>query len=95
MYGSRHLAKKWSPPKTFGGNVQDREVDKIELFVLLDLIGARNPLFYSFFENTDTMHARLVEIERHLSKAKLLRGRNFMFLEESGFAGKQMPKYLP
>lgn len=70
------------------GKGQSQELDKIEVMVLLDLIGAAQPLFFSYFENTDIVHARLVEIERLLAKSKLLHGRNYMFLERSGDAGE-------
>lgn len=85
LYGSRHLANKWATTPATNGQ---KEIEKIEVMVLLDLIGAQHPLFFSYFENTDIVHARLVEIERLLAKGKLLNGRNFMFLERSNDAGK-------
>lgn len=51
-----------------------------EVLVLLDLIGAPNPKFYSFYANTDGLHKSLHDIERSLAKQKLLEGKNFMFM---------------
>ena len=37
-----------------------------DLLVLLDLIGARYPLFYSYFQDTSRWHSHLVNLERRL-----------------------------
>ncbi|KIH49615.1 peptidase, M28 family, partial [Ancylostoma duodenale] len=51
LYGSRHLAKKWESkwyPTTTGTNFElSREIDRIDVMMLLDLIGARNPGFHN------------------------------------------------
>ncbi|CAH8469125.1 unnamed protein product [Schistosoma turkestanicum] len=41
LYGSRHLAKKWSYPLSVTSN--ETELSKIDLLVLLDLLGAKHP----------------------------------------------------
>lgn len=50
------------------------------MLVLLDLIGARNPKFASFYENTNGLHSSLVQIEQALRVAGQLEGNNRMFL---------------
>ncbi|RWS30866.1 glutaminyl-peptide cyclotransferase-like protein, partial [Leptotrombidium deliense] len=80
LYGSRHLAMKWDKtpfPRTAdekklctGKYVS--EIDRIELFVLLDLLGAPNPVFYSYFPETYSLHRRLVKMERKLNQLSLL-----------------------
>lgn len=42
------------------------------MLVLLDLLGAPDPQFYSFFKETDTSYTHLVDIEARLVKANLL-----------------------
>lgn len=42
IYGAKHLANKMS----------QSDLEKIDMFVLLDLLGLPNPRFYSFFRNT-------------------------------------------
>ena len=43
IYGSRHLANIWkNTPYEFGG-VRGNTLDRIDIFMLLDLLGARNP----------------------------------------------------
>ncbi|KAK5985539.1 glutaminyl-peptide cyclotransferase [Trichostrongylus colubriformis] len=48
LYGSRHLAKKWESkwyPTTTGTNFElSREIDRIDVLMLLDLLGASNPV---------------------------------------------------
>lgn len=73
LYGSRHLADKLNKtPVTPAGacnSGQVSEIDRIELFVLLDLLGARKPTFYSFFPDTDVYYARMLAIEQQLNNA--------------------------
>ncbi|MBN3319372.1 QPCT cyclotransferase, partial [Atractosteus spatula] len=73
LYGSRHLAQRMEntahPPASEGTN----QLDGIDLFVLLDLIGAPNPRFGSQFPNTVRWLSRLQNIERRLHGMKLLK----------------------
>ena len=70
LYGSRHLAEKWNK-STFPRTEEERkncpgdfvsELDRIDVLMLLDLIGTRNPNFHSFFPNTHGLYGRLVSI---------------------------------
>ncbi|XP_007896662.1 glutaminyl-peptide cyclotransferase [Callorhinchus milii] len=71
LYGSRHLAEKMKntihPP-----GADTNELHGIDLFVLLDLIGAPNPTFPSYFSNTARWHRRMQLIERRLHRLGLL-----------------------
>ncbi|XP_052860135.1 glutaminyl-peptide cyclotransferase-like [Anopheles cruzii] len=73
LYGSRHLATKWTTApyvsKTLSKSM--REIDRVQLLVLLDLIGAADPKFYNFFPNTRNHHRRLSKIETSLRSNKL------------------------
>ncbi|XP_055609587.1 glutaminyl-peptide cyclotransferase-like isoform X2 [Uranotaenia lowii] len=73
LYGSRHLAKKWTTnPYVARSGKSMREIDRVQLMVLLDLIGGENPKFYSFFDNTKNYHKRLSAIESSLRSNRLL-----------------------
>lgn len=65
LYGSRHLAEMWSntshPPDS-----NTTMIDTINAMVLLDLIGAANPVFYNTFRETNDLFERLQMIERRL-----------------------------
>jgi hypothetical protein len=51
LYGSKHLAKAWSSTTTISSKSYTNfrtELDRIHLFVLLDLLGSASPRFKSF-----------------------------------------------
>ena len=51
LYGSKHLAKAWSSATTINSKSYFNfrtELDRIHLFVLLDLLGSASPKFKSF-----------------------------------------------
>ena len=89
--GSRALAREWEAGK---------KLDKIALFVLLDLIGASNPKFHNYpvhsgnaslpHTNTEAQYAALVQIERNLYK-----GKRFMFEEASFSAAPVDDDHMP
>lgn len=83
IYGSRHLARKLSESTSMlRSNQQIRNIDKIEVLVLLDLVGAANSKFFNFYPNTQNLHSSLVDIERSLNKRKELEGHNLMFMRK-------------
>ncbi|XP_067932551.1 glutaminyl-peptide cyclotransferase-like [Watersipora subatra] len=74
LYGSRHLAAAWADtPHSHYSN--GSKLDGIDMLVLLDLIGARNPEFANLFpEMTGRFFEGLNAIEGQLHQARLLRG---------------------
>jgi glutaminyl-peptide cyclotransferase len=76
LYGSRHLADMLNRTPVAPG-ICDKsvvsEIDRMDLFVLLDLLGAAKPSFYSFFPDTDVYYARMLTIESDLNSARLMR----------------------
>ncbi|KAL3985479.1 Peptidase M28 family protein [Acanthocheilonema viteae] len=74
LYGSRHLASKWNQ-EYFSNNSSSgiKEIDRIDLFVLLDLLGAPNPLFYHFDGFlSESAFSEMVKIEIALKKIDCL-----------------------
>ncbi|KAM3931213.1 glutaminyl-peptide cyclotransferase [Leptodactylus fuscus] len=73
LYGSQHLAKKMEntphPPNAESTN----QLNGIDLLILLDLIGAANPIFPNYFQNTVRWFNRLQSIERRLHNLGLLK----------------------
>ncbi|XP_053158778.1 glutaminyl-peptide cyclotransferase isoform X2 [Hemicordylus capensis] len=72
LYGSRHLAEKMVSTLHPTGAINTNQIQGIDLFVLLDLIGARNPTFPVYFMNTARWFGRLEAIEQNLSDLGLL-----------------------
>uniref|UniRef100_A0A6G1SJD8 glutaminyl-peptide cyclotransferase n=1 Tax=Aceria tosichella TaxID=561515 RepID=A0A6G1SJD8_9ACAR len=72
LYGSRHLAAKWSkqrPPAECNFGRGKTELDRIELFVLLDLIGTKDTTFVSYNDRVKHHYNALQSYERaHMAK---------------------------
>ncbi|KAG9336117.1 hypothetical protein JZ751_002464 [Albula glossodonta] len=66
LYGSRHLAQKMEDTAHPPGATDTNQLHGIDLFVLLDLIGAPTPRFGNQFPNTARWLSRLQNIERRL-----------------------------
>ncbi|XP_022220387.2 glutaminyl-peptide cyclotransferase-like protein [Drosophila obscura] len=70
LYGSRHLAQR----------IYERnQLDSIDLFVLLNHIGAKGASFYSHIPTTLGWYQRLVQMEKKLSRAGLLKAHRSYF----------------
>uniref|UniRef100_A0A914LJA7 Glutaminyl-peptide cyclotransferase n=1 Tax=Meloidogyne incognita TaxID=6306 RepID=A0A914LJA7_MELIC len=73
IYGARALAKtwerKWYPTTDGSGFVLGRELDRIDVLVLLDLLGAKKPrIQYSFGHMSEKLFGNLPRIETDLSR---------------------------
>ncbi|CAK1546967.1 unnamed protein product [Leptosia nina] len=65
IYGARHLAKSWhSTPYKEGAN----NLQRIDVLMLLDLLGTPDPKFYSYFKSTERWYIRLAGAEQRLSE---------------------------
>ncbi|KAK4313004.1 hypothetical protein Pmani_015615 [Petrolisthes manimaculis] len=84
LYGSRNLAARLHN-QPYPPNNQDNthELHRMDLFVLLDLLGTRDVSFYSFFPNTQQWYARMLSFERRLGELQLLNSRPNMFIDEA------------
>ncbi|KAM9039176.1 glutaminyl-peptide cyclotransferase-like protein [Sarcophilus harrisii] len=69
LYGARHLAQRMEQTPHGSGT---SEIQAIELFVLLDLLGAPDPIIKSHFSNTAPWFKRLSSIEKRLHRLGLL-----------------------
>ncbi|XP_041810210.1 glutaminyl-peptide cyclotransferase [Chelmon rostratus] len=66
LYGSRHLARKMEATSHPDGATDTNQLHGIDLFVLLDLIGAPSPCFGNQFPSTVHWLSRLQNIEKRL-----------------------------
>ena len=77
LYGSRHLAATWaSQDYNYDGNQycqsgQATQLDRIDYFILLDLIGAANPQIKRYLEFNTSLYDFTVEVE---SKVQIISG---------------------
>ncbi|XP_075721351.1 glutaminyl-peptide cyclotransferase isoform X10 [Rhipicephalus microplus] len=83
LYGSRHLADVWHRNSTQSYNLEGclprsdiaTQIDRMEVMVLLDLLGAPEPRFYSYFVDTRPVYDRLVDIESRLNDLSAMETR--------------------
>nr|CAI5826170.1 unnamed protein product [Callosobruchus analis] len=74
IYGAKHLAEVYENNRNLlktGENVSD--LQKMDMLVLLDLIGHKGTKFVSHFSQTEKWFIRLAELEDSLSSLNLLK----------------------
>ncbi|XP_066229887.1 glutaminyl-peptide cyclotransferase-like protein isoform X5 [Saccopteryx leptura] len=94
LYGSRHLAQLMeSAPHSPGPT----RIQAIELFVLLDLLGAPHPTFYSHFPRTARWFHRLRSIEKRLHRLNLLQShpQEVMYFQSGEPPGSVEDDHIP
>ncbi|XP_065339633.1 glutaminyl-peptide cyclotransferase isoform X1 [Cloeon dipterum] len=73
IYGAKNLARKLQrtayPPNNREGTTH---LDRMDMLLLLDLIGVEFPSFYNYFKDTDRWYKRLVNAEDKLANMRLL-----------------------
>jgi len=74
IYGSRALAKQWEAKTYSSDGVSGNHLDRIDMFLLLDLIGARDMTFSKLETSTGDWYDNLVRIERGLQQRDIIRG---------------------
>ena len=66
LYGSRSLAAEWERTVCPPHSVNKNRLESISLFVLLDLLGAKDPKIPSYFKTTHWVYARMAHLEARL-----------------------------
>lgn len=72
LYGSRHLAERMSNTPHPVASFHATELQAVDLFVLLDLLGGPDPLIANHFDNTARWFDRLIAAEKRLHRQGLL-----------------------
>lgn len=89
VYGARALAEEWESTMNPAMSTFRNPLESIDLFVLLDLLGATNPSVPSYFKTTHWAYKQMASVEERLRKAnKLKTGSNAHFLPEGGKSEK-------
>ncbi|CAG2123157.1 unnamed protein product, partial [Medioppia subpectinata] len=105
LYGSRHLAHTWNRKKFLTtdeeisqcGHMSDMtsEIDRMEAMILLDLLGTKNPNFYSHFSDTHSLYSRIVRIEQKLNKLNLMESKTQYFHNTKSWFGGIEDDHIP
>nr|XP_057936787.1 glutaminyl-peptide cyclotransferase-like a [Doryrhamphus excisus] len=72
LYGSRHMAERMARTPHPAGSPHSTMLEAVDLFVLLDLLGAPDPLIVNHFDNTARWFDRLIAAEKRLHRQGLL-----------------------
>jgi len=73
IYGSRMLASKWANEFYKWEGVEGRTLDRIDIFILLDLIGTSDTKFFKLETSTGDWYDRMVDIEGSLRRINALK----------------------
>ncbi|EOA85847.1 uncharacterized protein SETTUDRAFT_110928 [Exserohilum turcica Et28A] len=73
LYGARALAEDWEGTFHAAQSIYRTPLDSIELFVLLDLLGAKNPSIPSYFMTTHWAYQHMAKAEERLRKLGLMK----------------------
>ncbi|XP_046660872.1 glutaminyl-peptide cyclotransferase-like [Homalodisca vitripennis] len=76
IYGARSLANMWEQNKYPEITSSTDHLDRMDLLVLLDLLGAPRPTFFSYFKKTNKWYLQMVSAERRLTDLGLLKKKN-------------------
>ncbi|GAB6025089.1 hypothetical protein CHUAL_010523 [Chamberlinius hualienensis] len=74
IYGARHLAHKMSTTSfdPLNSNHSTNHLHRMDVMVLLDLLGYREPTFVNFFHETSHLFSKMKDIERLLNEEGLI-----------------------
>jgi len=76
IYGAKHLVEKWSTPTTTPRTplnvVPSKPLDRISHLILLDLLGAPNPVIRNFHQSTGWLFDEFLHSEHKLGTSGLL-----------------------
>lgn len=75
VYGARALAEEWDNTMHPAMSTYASPLQAIELFVLLDLLGAKNTDVPSFFKTTHWAYQKLADLESRMRSQGLLKSR--------------------
>lgn len=92
IYGARHLAEKWEKEVVDGRSV----LDKIDVFVLLDLLGHKESFVTSRFQETDAFFGLLASTESLLKNRKMVPGaERDIFVHKKQFNFRVEDDHIP
>jgi len=89
IYGAKHLAAKWEL-ESINEHTSTTKLQAIDVFVLLDLLGTKNPSFANYYKSSESYFNSLAEVETILKNKNLLltsssnNQNNFYFNKSEG-----------
>lgn len=98
IYGARSLAEEWDNSQHPAMSTYKTKLESISLFVLLDLLGAKDPSIPTYFKTTHWAYQNMAALETRLRELEQFRSAGGkMWLPESGkdpHAASAFPSYV-
>lgn len=76
LYGARSLAEQWDTEVHSAMSMFKNPLSSISMFVLLDLLGAKDPGIQSYFQSTHWAYKKLANLEKRLRDLEQFRSSN-------------------
>ncbi|KAL4867381.1 hypothetical protein BDV12DRAFT_122100 [Aspergillus spectabilis] len=95
LYGSRSLAQQWDSEVNPAMSIYKTPLSSISLFVLLDLLGSKNPTIQSFYPTTHWAYQKLANVERRLRDLKVFKSAGKSWFPDSSKNEHQIARYNP
>jgi glutaminyl-peptide cyclotransferase len=73
LYGARSLAEEWEHEFHPAFSTHKNRLESIDLFLLLDLLGAQDPSVPSYFKTTHWAYQRMAQLEQRLRQLDLFK----------------------
>ncbi|KAB7503077.1 Glutaminyl-peptide cyclotransferase [Armadillidium nasatum] len=94
LYGARKLASKLHAT-SFPPGQETNELHRMDLFVLLDLIGTEDCGFYSLFSESEKWYGRLSDFEKRLMRLGLINKRTQMLRNQKVYGARIEDDHVP
>ncbi|KAL7648877.1 UNVERIFIED_CONTAM: hypothetical protein RMT77_000799 [Armadillidium vulgare] len=94
LYGSRKLASKLDAT-SFPPGHETNELHRMDLFVLLDLIGTEDCRFVNFYPDTKRWYGKFFDFEIRLRFLRLINHRTHMFRNEDSYGKRIYNDHIP
>ncbi|KAK7590235.1 hypothetical protein V9T40_001848 [Parthenolecanium corni] len=99
LYGSRHLASLMESRMYNFNSASFNDLERMDMLILLDLLGTSAPTFYSMYPATHRWHKLLVSTEKRLRTKNLLeadtRSRSTYFLDRTLYDSTIEDDHIP
>ncbi|CAH1154397.1 unnamed protein product [Phaedon cochleariae] len=95
IYGAKHLADRYHRSRGTVSGETVSELERIDVLVLLDLIGHRGTRFYNSFDETQHWFSKLADTEDKLGQLLLLRNRNHKYFVRRSYYGYIEDDHIP
>ncbi|KAL4770420.1 hypothetical protein BDW60DRAFT_78639 [Aspergillus nidulans var. acristatus] len=93
LYGARSLAQHWDSEVNPAISVYKTPLSSISLFVLLDLLGSKNPIIHSYYRTTHWAYQKLADVERRLRDLKMFKSNGETWFPDSSTNERQLSYY--